>query len=217
MTIYDINGNKLLDAILTEGAEHEEELGKANLVRLSWNSDMKITVPAGSYIIPFADGLRYRLLDPYTPTEDDKQFKYAPEFHHPLMVLSRVPFLYIENNLKQQEWSFDGLTTTALQHVCDAINEALGFTNEDKFTYTLCGTVDGSVNFSVSSNDILSVLSTIAQACKDCEWHPNCELRTLYFGQVSVNLGEDVPLLKVHEIPRRLHLYRYGRKDNLQG
>lgn len=206
MTIYDINGKKLLDAILTEGGEHEEELGKTNLVRLSWNSDKKVTLPAGAYIIPFHDGMKYRLLDTYTPSEDSKQFKYAPEFHHPLMILSRVPFLYSTTDqsgapVKQQDWSFDGLTTTALQHVCDAINEAFGFTaEEDKFTYTLCGTVDGSVNFSVSSNDILSVISLIAQACKSnsCEGHLSWEHRTLYFGQVSVNLGEDVPLLKVH-------------------
>lgn len=206
MTIYDINGKKLLDAILTEGGEHEEELGKTNLVRLSWNSDKKVTLPAGAYIIPFNDGLKYRLLDTYTPSEDSKQFKFAPEFHHPLMILSRVPFLYSTTDqsgtpVKQQDWSFDGLTTTALQHVCDAINEAFGFTaEEDKFTYTLCGTVDGSVNFSVSSNDILSVISLIAQACKSnsCEGHLSWEHRTLYFGQVSVNLGEDVPLLKVH-------------------
>lgn len=206
MTIYNINGTKLLDAILTEGGEHEEELGKTNLVRLSWNSDKKVTLPAGAYIIPFNDGLKYRLLDTYTPSEDSKQFKYAPEFHHPLMILSRMPFLYSTTDqsgapVKQQDWSFDGLTTTALQHVCDAINEAFGFTaEEDKFTYTLCGTVDGSVNFSVSSNDILSVISLIAQACKSnsCEGHLSWEHRTLYFGQVSVNLGEDVPLLKVH-------------------
>ncbi|EFA42881.1 hypothetical protein HMPREF0645_2631 [Hallella bergensis DSM 17361] len=206
MTIYNINGTKLLDAILTEGGEHEEELGKTNLVRLSWNSDKKVTLPAGAYIIPFNDGLKYRLLDTYTPSEDSKQFKYAPEFHHPLMILSRVPFLYSTTDqsgtpVKQQDWSFDGLTATALQHVCDAINEAFGFTTEtDKFTYTLCGTVDGSVNFSVSSNDILSVISLIAQACKSnsCEGHLSWEHRTLYFGQVSVNLGEDVPLLKVH-------------------
>ena len=206
MVIYNINGTKLLDAILTEGGEHEEELGKTNLVRLSWNSDKKVTLPAGAYIIPFNDGLKYRLLDTYTPSEDSKQLKYAPEFHHPLMILSRVPFLYSTTDqsgapVKQQDWSFDGLTTTALQHVCDAINEAFGFTaEEDKFTYTLCGTVDGSVNFSVSSNDILSVISLIAQACKSnsCEGHLSWEHRTLYFGQVSVNLGEDVPLLKVH-------------------
>lgn len=207
MTIYDINGKKLLDAILTEGGEHEEELGKTNLVRLSWNGDKKVTLPAGAYIIPFNDGLKYRLLDAYTPSEDSRQFKYAPEFHHPLMILSRVPFLYSTTDqsgapIKQQEWSFDGLTTTALQHVCDAINETLGFTTEkDKFTYTLCGTVDGSVNFSVSSNDILSVISLIAQACKSnsCEGHLSWEHRTLYFGQVSINLAEDVPLLKVHD------------------
>ena len=202
MIIYDIHNNKILDATLTEGAEHEQELGRSDLIRLSWQSDVKLTLPAGAYIIPFDDGLKYRLLNAYTPTEDDKAFKYTPEFQHPLMWLSRVPFLYIEGDLKQQEWSFDGLTTDALQRACKAINEALNITTEsEKFTFTLCGNVDSSVSFSVSSNDILSVLSSIAQGCKNnaCEWHLSWKHKALYFGQISINLGEDVPTLKVHE------------------
>nr|DAS26277.1 MAG TPA: tail protein [Caudoviricetes sp.] len=207
MVIYDIHNNKILDATLTEGAEHEQELGRSDLVRLSWQSDVKLTLPAGAYIIPFDDGLKYRLLSPYTPTEDDKGFKYTPEFQHPLMWLSRVPFLYDttdadKNPIKQQEWSFDGLTTNALEYACKAINEALNITTEnEKFTYTFCGNVDSSVSFSVSSNDILSVLSSIAQGCKNnaCEWHLSWKHKALYFGQISINLGEDVPTLKVHE------------------
>ena len=207
MVIYDINGNKIIDATLTSGAEHEEELGKSNLVRLSWQSELKVTLPAGAYIIPFDDRLKYRLLNAYTPTEDDKGFKYTPEFQHPLMWLSRVPFLYDttdadKNPIKQQEWSYDGLTTNALEYACKAINEVLGITEKSKqFTYTLCGNVDASVSFSVSSNDILSVLSSIAQACKDnsCEWHLSWEHKALYFGQISINLGEEVPTLKVHD------------------
>lgn len=205
MVIYDINDSKIFEASLTESAEHEEELGKSNLIRLSWQSDIKITLPVGAYIVPFDDGIKYRLLDPYTPNEDATAFKYTPEFQHPLMWLSRVPFLYDttdadKNPIKQQEWSYDGLTTNALQKACDAINEALGIT-KNKFTYTLCGNVDASVSFSVSANDILSVLSSIAQACKNnpCEWHLSWKHRTLYFGQVSINLGENVPILKAHD------------------
>ena len=207
MIIYDIHNNKILDATLTEGAEHEQELGRSDLVRLSWQSDVKLTLPAGAYIIPFEDGLKYRLLNAYTPTEDDKAFKYTPEFQHPLMWLSRVPFLYDttdadKNPIKQQEWSFDGLTTNALEYACKAINEALNITTEsEKFTFTLCGNVDSSVSFSVSSNDILSVLSSIAQACKinSCEWHLSWKHKALYFGQISINLGEEVPTLKAHD------------------
>ena len=183
MVIYDINGNKILDASLTSGAEHEQEMGKTDLVRLSWQSDIKVTLPAGAYIVPFDDGLKYRLLNSYTPTEDSTAFKYTPEFQHPLMWLSRVPFLYDttdadKNPVKQQEWSFEGLTTDALEHACKAVNEALAITEKaQQFTYTLCGNVDASVSFSVSSNDILSVLSSIAQACRKntCEWHLSWE------------------------------------------
>lgn len=207
MVIYDIHNSKILDATLTEGAEHEQELGRSDLIRLSWQSDIKFTLPAGAYIIPFDDGVKYRLLSPYTPTEDDRAFKYTPEFHHPLMWLSRVPFLYNttdadKNPIKQQEWSFEGLTTNALEYACKAINEALGITEKaQQFTYTLCGNVDSSVSFSVSSNDILSVLSSIAQGCKNnaCEWHLSWKHKALYFGQISINLGEDVPTLKVHD------------------
>ena len=207
MVIYDIHNNKILDATLTDGAEHEQELGRSDLIRLSWQSDVKLTLPAGAYITPFDDGLKYRLLSPYTPTEDDRAFKYTPEFQHPLMWLSRVPFLYDttdaeKNPIKQQEWSFEGLTTNALEYACKAINEALNITTEsEKFTFTLCGNVDSSVSFSVSSNDILSVLSSIAQGCKNnaCEWHLSWEHRALYFGQISINLGEEVPTLKVHD------------------
>ena len=207
MVIYDIHNSKILDATLTEGAGHEQELGRSDLVRLSWQSDVKLTLPAGAYIIPFDDGLKYRLLNAYTPTEDDKGFKYTPEFQHPLMWLSRVPFLYDttdadKNPIKQQEWSFEGLTTDALEYACKAINEALNITTDsEKFTFTLCGNVDSSVSFSVSSNDILSVLSSIAQGCKNnaCEWHLSWKHKALYFGQISINLGEEVPTLKVHE------------------
>ena len=207
MVIYDIHGSKLMDAILTEGAVLEREIGKTDVVKLSWKSDKKITLPVGSYIVPFDDGLKYRLLDDYTPSEDSTCVKYEPAFSHPLAILSRIPFLYDTtdqdgNPIKQQEWPYDGLTTNALEYACKAINEALGITDESKkFTYTLCGTVDPTISFSVSSNDILSVLSSMAQACKDnsSEWHLSWEDHTLYFGQIFVNLGEKVPLLKVHD------------------
>ncbi|KGF32940.1 hypothetical protein HMPREF2137_12470 [Hoylesella buccalis DNF00853] len=196
-----------MDAILTEGAVLERELGKTDVVKLSWNSDCKKTLPVGSYIVPFDDGLKYRLLDDYTPSEGSTSLKYEPVFNHPLAILSRNPFLYGTtdqdgNPIKQQEWSYDGLTTNALEYACKAINEALGITDESKkFTYTLCGTVDPTISFSVSSNDILSVLSSMAQACKDnsSEWHLSWEDHTLYFGQIFINLGEKIPLLKVHD------------------
>lgn len=207
MVIYDIHGSKLMDAILTESAVLERELGKTDVVKLSWKSDKKSTLPVGSYIVPFDDGLKYRLLDDYTPSEDSTCVKYEPAFNHPLAILSRIPFLYDTtdqdgNPIKQQEWPYDGLTTNALEYACKAINEALGITDGNKkFTYTLCGTVDATISFSVSSNDILSVLSSMAQACKDnsSEWHLSWEDHTLYFGQIFINLGEKIPLLKVHD------------------
>ena len=121
MVIYDINGNELLSAIITESAEHERELSKSNFVKLSWNSDSKTVIPAGSYIVPFSDNIKYRLLDKYTPSETATGFKYEPEFQHPLMLLSRIPFLYTTTDqdgkvVKQQEWQYDGLITDILPY-----------------------------------------------------------------------------------------------------
>ena len=147
MVIYGIDNRKIIDVPLTEGAEHEQELSKSDLVRLSWQGNIRVALPAGVYVVPFDDGLKYRLLNPYVPIEDDKGFKYAPEFHHPLMWLSRVPFLYDttdENGMpiRQQEWSFEGLTSSALEYACKVINDALGIVDKAKqFTYTICGNV----------------------------------------------------------------------------
>lgn len=209
MKIYGIDENMLLDVPITSAAEHEQELSKSDYVRLSWVSDKKQILPVGSYIIPFDDGLKYRLLEPYIPNQNSEiEWKYEPEFQHPLMWLSKIPFTYttIDSSLDlsyvSQDWPYLGLTTTLLQLVVDKINELFGFTTEEeKFTYLIVGNVDTTVNVTFSSTDILSALSTIAGACisEDVEWHISWENKCLYFGQIAFDKGESTPLLKVGE------------------
>lgn len=202
MLVYDLQSNrKLLDAPVTESASIEQELSKCDTLKLSWVSDTKQILPVFASV---NHGTKtYTLLDSYTPNEDERGFRYEVTFTELTSgILSRTPFLYQTkdqdgHDIEQQDWPFEGLTTDALQYVCDALSRYVG----RKFTFTLCGVVDSSVSFQVSSNDVLSVLSSIAQACKNnpCEWQLDYDNSVLYFGQISINLGEEVPVLKMHD------------------
>lgn len=205
MKIYGIDDSVLLDAVITSNAQHEEEMGKSNFVRLSWKTNVRKSIPVGAYIIPYANGLKYRLIEPYEPQQDaEDTFTYQPEFQHPIMWLSKVPFTYATKNTLgedtvQQEWEFTGATATLLQYVVDFINDAFGFSDKEKFALTLVGSVDTNISVSFSSTDVLSAISSIASACSvnKCEWHLSWEQKALYFGQVSINLEETIPTLKV--------------------
>lgn len=162
-----------MDAILTEGAVLEREPRRTDVVKLSWNSSKRITLPVGSHIIPLSDGLKRRLLDDYTSSESNTNSKYELASNNPFAVLNRILLLYDTtdqsgNPTRQQEWPYDRPATNVLEYTHKVINEVLGVIDENKeFTHTLCGTVDPTIGFLVSSNDILSMLSSMTQAYKD--------------------------------------------------
>ena len=206
MDIYGIDDKVILSAILTKDAEHEEEMMKSDFVKLSWKSANKVRLPAGSYIVPFSDGLKYRLFKPYEPEQTDSAtWKYEPQFQHPKMWLSKLPFTTTIDDTdstshEQLEWDYTGVLTTLLQKVCDFINNLFGLSGDNKFTYTIIGNTDTTVSLSFDNVDVLSALSSIASACKDytCEWHLDWDDKALYFGQISYNKGEGTtPVLKV--------------------
>lgn len=207
MKIYGIDDKVLLEAVITSNAQHEEEMMKSDFVRLSWRTNVHKTIPVGAYIIPFTNGLKYRLIEPYEPQQDaEDTFTYQPEFQHPKMWLSKVPFTYATKNTLgedtvQQEWEFTGPTATILQYVVDFINTTFGFTGNDKFVLSLQGSIDTNVSLQFSNTDVLSAITAIANACTEnkCEWHLSWEQKALYFGQISINLEEEIPTLKVGE------------------
>lgn len=215
--IYDIDDNAIMEVPVTPNADHEEDL-TSDTVKLSWRSDSRLPIPVGSYIVPFSNGQKYRLLNKYIPEETDTCEKYEPEFKHPKMLLGRLPFLLSTTDskgkaIRQQEWSFSGLTTALLQRACDIINEAMGYTDKaQEITYTVVGHIDSSISVSFSSSDILSSLSQIAQSCKDnnCEYYLSLEDRALYFGQISLNKGEIVPTLKVGDNIQKASVTKAG-------
>ena len=50
MKVYDINDKEIFSVSVTDGAQHEEEMMKSDLVRLSWKSNVKYRLSVGSYI-----------------------------------------------------------------------------------------------------------------------------------------------------------------------
>ena len=93
MEIKDIQGNILIDALVTESAVKTEELMKQDSITLSWKAITAEELPVGSYVIH--NGVRYSLLSPYRPQQlDEVAFEYRPEFHHPVMRWQHLPFFF---------------------------------------------------------------------------------------------------------------------------
>ena len=93
ISIYEIDGTLLLSPILTKDAEHEEELMKSDFISLSWSDVAFYELPVGAYIIPYVDGVKYMLLEPYIPEQKSEgEWKYEPKFHHEKMYASKVTF-----------------------------------------------------------------------------------------------------------------------------
>ena len=104
ITIFDVNGNPILTPSVTKDAIWTRELMKSIFLCLSFRLAEKIILPVGSFIV-FTykiDKVRevtrkFSLMDAYEPTQvDEMSWKYTPEFQHPEMLLSRIPFLYLE-------------------------------------------------------------------------------------------------------------------------
>ena len=85
MDIKDIQGNIILSVSISQECERVEELMKSDYIQLSWNSNSKDVLPAGSYIE--YKGEKYSLLEPYSPTQKDEvEFTYQPQFQSKIMI-----------------------------------------------------------------------------------------------------------------------------------
>lgn len=160
---------------VTKDAVHEREMMKSNFIRLSWYDTVSEEIPVGAYIE--YGGVKFILFDPYQPTgEGNRKFKYTPEFQHPIMWLSRIPFTYAPDGVKKYDWVYTGYAGVFATYLVDAINR---LSEEDDLFGSLFGrgwtaAVDSSLaataSVSFSSVDILSGASSIAKAF-DCEFH----------------------------------------------
>jgi hypothetical protein len=201
--IYDIQGNVLMQAELTSSAKREEELSKSDYISLSWSSSVKVILPVGAYINHTykIDKTRevtrqFLLLESYEPTQSDEMtWKYTPEFQHPKMVLSKIPFYVLTKNsqneeIKQHIWSFVGTMSTMAAKLANFLNNEIIFGNAG-WTVQYDESNSNTINVSFSDNDFISSLTAIVNAIGDnCEWHIDYDNEIIYIGKISIDNGE---------------------------
>jgi hypothetical protein len=196
-TIYDVNDNPILTAPATKDAIWTRELMKSNFIYLPFKTAEKIILPVLSYIV-FTykiDKVRevtrkFYLMDAYEPTQvDEMSWKYTPEFQHPEMVLSRVPFFIFGRNSKGEE--IKKFTFPYYGTFVDISNVIKTYLNDNiklekcGWNVIFLGVSDKSVNISFNDNDFRSALSLIAKAISDnCEWHIDYDNEIIYFGYI---------------------------------
>lgn len=211
INIYDVNGKVLMQAEVTSSAIRKEELSKSDYISLSWNSAEKIILPVGAYIVHTykIDKVRevtrqFLLLESYEPEQSDEMsWKYTPEFQHPKMVLSKIPFFIRTRNsknevVKQYDFDFCGTMVTIADKLKDFLNNELKFGNAG-WVINYDTTNTNAINVSFSDNDFISALTAITNAIGDnCEWHIDYDNEAIHIGNV---LRDELPtvVLKVGE------------------
>ena len=197
--IYDINDKLLMQAEVTSAAKREQEMSKSDYISLSFSAAEKIILPAGAYInyTYKIDKVRevtrkFLLLESYEPTQSDEcSWKYTPQFQHPKMILSKTPFfIYIRNSqnieVKQNVWSFVGITSALAEKIKDFLNKDLMF-GECGWKVIFQKVTANTINVSFSDNDFISALTAITNAIGDnCEWHIDYDDEIIYIGKVLV-------------------------------
>lgn len=207
INIYNLDGSIAMQAFVTKEAKREEELSKSDYISLSFNATDKVVLPMGAYIehTYYIDKTRsvtqkFMLLEPYTPTQvDEMSWKYAVEFHHPKMQLSKIPF-YIKTKNSQNEdinqtvWSFVGTPQGMMENLCNFLNNNIKF-GKCGWKAVLSGTIYNSISVSFSDNDVLSALTAISNAAGDeCEWHIDYDDEIIYLGKVTIESAEQFEL-----------------------
>lgn len=219
INIYNIDGSVLMQVPVTKEAKREEELSKSDYISLSFNAAIKVVLPVGSYIeyTYYVDTVRkitrqFLLLEPYEPTQSDEMsWKYTPEFHHPKMILGKVPFYINTKNsqnedIRQTNWSFVGSPDNIMGKVCDFLNKDIKF-GSCLWKAVVTNELKNSLNVSFADNDVLSALSSIANAVGDnCEWHIDYDNEIIYLGKIIIgktptelNVGKNVGITSLSE------------------
>lgn len=210
--IYDIYEKVILHVEVTSEAKREEEMSKSDFISLSFKLCDKIILPVGAYIeytykIDKVRSVtrRFSLLEPYEPTQvNETSWKYTPEFQHPKMLLSKIPFYILTNNskgetIKQTSWAFNGSILGIMDKVCKFLNEEIGFADKG-WTKSVTTTVSNTINVSFTDVDIISALTAISNAVgNNCEWHIDYDNEIIYLGNISIgeiptklNVGDNV-------------------------
>lgn len=216
--IYDIYDKLLMQAEVTSAAKREQEMSKSDYISLSFSAAEKVILPVGAYInyTYKIDKVRevtrkFLLLESYEPTQSDEcSWKYTPQFQHPKMILSKTPFfIYTRNSqnveVKQNVWSFVGITSVLSEKIKDFLNKDLMF-GECEWKVIFSNVTANTVNVSFSDNDFISALTAITNAIGDnCEWHIDYDDEIIYIGKVLIGatpvvleVGKNVGVLSIN-------------------
>ena len=194
MEIKDVQGNILIDALVTESAVKTEELMKQDSITLSWKAITAEELPLSAYIV--YGGVKNSLLAPYRPQQiDEATFEYKPVFHHPVMRWQHLPFFFYSGNTKEPDWSLTDNPANFMSAVCKAIENETGV----DWSYSISSTLPASASLTFSSMDIYSALNSIASAF-DTEWWYDYENKVLHLSQAShgspvrLEVGENVSI-----------------------
>ena len=209
MDIYGIDGQPIIRNLkLNADCRHEEEMMKSNFIKLSFRHSKKRELPVGANIL--VDGIRYVLLDPYTPTQQtENRFLYEPEFQHPIMWLGKMPFIHKQGDttswattVKKFDWTYTGVPATLANEVARYINwlgsvyPAFGAAVGTTWRALCTDDLPANAEFVFDSVDILSGAAEMANVC-ECEYHFDFEQKIFHFGTVSyLRSGDTVPMLK---------------------
>lgn len=184
MDIKDIQGNIILSVSISQECERVEELMKSDYIQLSWNSNSRDVLPAGSYIE--YKGEKYSLLKPYSPTQkDEMEFTYQPQFQSKIMIWGKTPFFmytYADNTITNREpdWNLTDNPANFMSVVVDAIKNETG----DIWTYSIGESLPASASLSFQSIDIFSALNQIANAF-ETEWWVDKVNKVIHLSKAS--------------------------------
>lgn len=217
MEIKDIQGNILIDALVTESAVKTEELMKQDSITLSWKAITAEELPVGSYVIH--NGVRYSLLSPYRPQQlDEVAFEYRPEFHHPVMRWQHLPFFFYSNGTKETDWSLTDNPANFMSAVCEAISQETG----ENWSYSIASNLNASASLSFSNTDIFSALNSIASAFETEWWfdYANKELHLSKAGfgsAVTLEVGKNISVPSATESKEgyATRFYVFGSTRNI--
>lgn len=222
--IKNIDGSVLFSVLSDENAVFHEELMSSDYVKLSWDSDVYQVMPAGAYIE--YDGEKYKLLDNYTPTQQDEcTYQYTPQFQSRVMNWDKqiTPVYTYEQDgttvkSREMDWEFTGSPADAMYIVKQAIKNETG----EDWTIQLEDALPATISISSQSSSIFATLNTIAGEC-DTEWWADKKTNTLYlskciFGDaVKMEVGDNVQVPTVTNASEGYftRFYAFGSTRNI--
>ena len=193
ITIFDVNGDALMQVPTTKDAKWERDMSTYNYISLPFNAAVKIVLPVGAYIeyTYYIDDVRtvtrkFLLLEQYEPTQiNEMSWKYEPQFQHPEMILGKTMFYFVTRNSQNEEvhktnFPFTGTNIELANLLTKFLNDDIKFGNCG-YTVVFQGLSEFWKTINFNDVDFRSALNSIAQAIGDnCEWHIDYDNEIIY-------------------------------------